>query len=78
MEPIIEHIQIIVKDMTVAVPFYDKLLPLLGFDLRRRVGGTIVSGPKLHPEYGPNDYAVFFKDPDGVKYEIVCNEPDAA
>jgi catechol 2,3-dioxygenase-like lactoylglutathione lyase family enzyme len=36
------------------------------------IGATIVSGPKLHPEYGPNDYAVFFKDPDGIKYEIVC------
>ena len=32
MEPIIDHIQITVKDMTVAEPFSDKLLPLLGFD----------------------------------------------
>jgi hypothetical protein len=32
MEPIIDHIQITVKDMDVAVPFYDKFLPLLGFD----------------------------------------------
>jgi hypothetical protein len=32
MEPIIDHIEITVKDMSVAVPFYDKLLPLLGFD----------------------------------------------
>ena len=27
--------------MDVAVPFYDKLLPLLGFDIRRRVDATI-------------------------------------
>ena len=33
MEPIIDHIQITVKDLAVAAPFYDKLLPLLGFDL---------------------------------------------
>jgi predicted enzyme related to lactoylglutathione lyase len=32
MEPIIEHIQITVKDMDMAVEFYDKLMPLLGFD----------------------------------------------
>jgi catechol 2,3-dioxygenase-like lactoylglutathione lyase family enzyme len=32
MEPIIDHIQITVRDMDVAVPFYDKFLPLLGFD----------------------------------------------
>ena len=30
MEPIIDHIQITVRDMEVAAPFYDKLLPLLG------------------------------------------------
>ncbi len=142
MEPIIDHIQITVRDMTRAVPFYDRLLPLLGFDMQRRVetvvdghlhvcsythdrlnfcisspreafaddavhrrkpgslhhlafkavtraevdrlhrelieiGAAIVSTPRLFPEYGPGYYAVFFKDPDGVKYEIVCHAPDA-
>jgi catechol 2,3-dioxygenase-like lactoylglutathione lyase family enzyme len=140
MEPRIDHIQITVKDMEIAVPFYDKFLPLLGFDVQRKVsatieehdfhvveythprlafaltsprkgfvdetvhrrkpgalhhlafkaesraevdrlhselkeiGATIVSEPRLYPEYGPNYYALFFKDPDGIKYEIVCNE----
>ena len=41
MEPIIDHLQITVKDMSVAVPFYDKLLPLLGFDLKNRVSAVI-------------------------------------
>jgi catechol 2,3-dioxygenase-like lactoylglutathione lyase family enzyme len=139
MEPAIDHIQITVKDMTVAVPFYDKLLPLLGFDLQRRVsavmeehdmqvvqyehprlgfainsprkafagdtinrrkpgalhhlafraasraevdrlhaalkaiGATIVSPPREYPEYTPPGYyALFFKDLEGIKYEIVC------
>jgi len=139
MEPIIDHIEITVKDMTVAVPFYDKLLPLLGFDLQRRsnaiieahekrvvqyehprlgfaitsprsgftnemvhrrkpgalhhlafkassraevdrlhsqlqeIGATIVSPPREYPEYTPPGYyALYFKDPDGIKYEIVC------
>lgn len=142
MEPIIDHIQITVRDMNVAVPFYDRLLPLLGFDVRRRVDATIpehdfhvvdythprlgfaitsprasfaddtvhrrkpgslhhlafraesraevdrlhreiaaigahiVSAPRLFPEYGPDYYAVFFKDPDGIKYEVVFNEPE--
>ena len=142
MEPIVDHIQITVKDMERAVPFYDQLLPLLGFDIRRRVdatieehdfrvidytheklnfaitsprtpfagdevhrrrpgslhhlafrsesraevdrlhrelvgiGAEIVSGPQLHPEYSPHYYAVFFKDPDGIKYEIVCDRPE--
>jgi catechol 2,3-dioxygenase-like lactoylglutathione lyase family enzyme len=140
VEPIIDHIQITVKDMSVAVPFYDKLLPLLGFDLQRkgsglieahelhvveythprlifainsprsafagetinrrkpgalhhlafkapsraevdrlhtelqRIGARIVSPPREYPEYvPPGYYALFFKDPDGIKYEIVCS-----
>ncbi|MCA8976017.1 MAG: VOC family protein [Planctomycetes bacterium] len=140
MEPIIDHIQITVRDMDVAVSFYDRLLPLLGFDLGRRVsatieehefhvveyahprlafaitsprsafaaeavhrrrpgalhhlafraesraevdrlhrelvqiGATIVSPPREYPEYvPPGYYAVFFKDPDGIKYEIVTH-----
>ena len=141
MEPIIDHIEITVKDMSIAVPFYDKLLPLLGFDVQSRVsavieehekhvvqyshprlgfaitsprrsfvgdtinrrkpgalhhlafkaasreevdrlhaelkgiGATIVSPPREYPEYTPPGYyALFFKDLEGVKYEIVCAE----
>jgi catechol 2,3-dioxygenase-like lactoylglutathione lyase family enzyme len=141
VEPIIDHIEITVKDMSVAVPFYDKFLPLLGFDPQRRVsavmeahekhvveyshprlsfaitsprkafagdtinrrkpgalhhlafkassraevdrlhselkaiGATIVSPPREYPEYTPPGYyALFFKDPEGIKYEIVCTE----
>ena len=138
MEPIIDHIEITVKDINVAVAFYDKFLPLLGFDLRKKVratmpqhefevveyshprlafainsprpafagesinrrkpgslhhlafkaesraevdrlyselkviGATIVSAPREYPEYTPPGYyAVFFKDLEGIKYEIV-------
>jgi len=139
MKPVIDHIQITVKDMSVALPFYDKLMPLLGFDLEKRInavvqahefhvveynhpqlafginsprepfaqdtvhrrkpgalhhlafkvesktevdrlavelekiGADIVDGPSLFPQHGPDYYAVFFKDPDGIKYEIVCS-----
>jgi catechol 2,3-dioxygenase-like lactoylglutathione lyase family enzyme len=137
MKPVIDHIQITVKDMSVSVPFYDQLMPLLGFDLEKRInavveahdfhvaeyshpqlafginsprepfkdeqvhrrrpgalhhlafkaeskmevdhlavelariGANIVDGPGLFPQHGPDYYAVFFKDPDGIKYEIV-------
>lgn len=141
MQPIIDHIQITVRDMDVAIPFYDKLLPLLGFDPRKRVettveghlhvcdyshpslgfcissprlafrestihrrkpgslhhlafkadsraevdrlhleliviGADIVAEPRLYPEYGPDYYAVFFKDLEGLKYEIVTVAPE--
>jgi catechol 2,3-dioxygenase-like lactoylglutathione lyase family enzyme len=145
MEPIIDHIQVTVKDMSTAVPFYDKLLPLLGFDLERkssavieehefyvveynhpnlafaitsprkafiddtihrrkpgalhhlafqaksraevdqlhldlrRIGATIVRPPREYPQYTPPGYyALFFKDLEGIKYEIVCHEHSRA
>ena len=142
MEPLIDHIEITVRDIDVAVPFYDRLLPLLGFDLKNRsaafieqhdkrvvsyehprlgiaitsplrafanqainrrkpgslhhlafraqsradvdrlhlelkaIGATIVSPPKEYPEYTPAGYyALYFKDLEGIKYEIVCCDP---
>jgi len=141
MQPIIDHIQITVKDMASAVPFYDRFLPLLGFSLRAKstatiekhdfhvveyshprlsfaitsprtafrndqvhrrkpgslhhlafragscdevdrlhdqlkaLGANIVSPPRYYPEYTPAGYyAVFFKDPHGIKYEIVAHD----
>jgi catechol 2,3-dioxygenase-like lactoylglutathione lyase family enzyme len=141
MEPLIDHIEVTVRDVRTAVSFYDRFLPLLGFDLRNRseavverhqkhvvsyehprlgfaitsplgafageainrrkpgalhhlafrarsradvdrlhvelegIGATIVSPPREYPEYTPAGYyALYFKDPDGIKYEIVCTD----
>ncbi len=135
----IDHIQITVRDMTKAEPFYDRLMPIFGYDLANKIsavieehdlyvveylhpdmdfgicsprqafrddtvhrrkpgalhhlafrakdrvevdrlyreveaiGANIVHAPRIFPEHGPNYYACFFKDPDGIKYEIVHN-----
>lgn len=137
MQPIIDHIDITVEDLKRAEKFYDKLLPLLGFDIstkeytevpeheykiveyhnknmsigfvnrreayqnekvsRRKAGAlhhlafradsreevdllygkikdlpaVIVHPPKYHPEYCSDYYAFFFKDSEGIEYEIV-------
>ena len=137
MNPIIDHIQITVKNLKTAEPFYDKFLPIIGFDIRRKSSGTvtehefdvveyyhpllifainsprevfkddtihrrkpgalhhlafkagsfaevdrmyleikkigadIVSEPKFYPDHGENYYALYFKDLEGIKYEIV-------
>lgn len=141
MDPIIDHIQITVKNIRKAERFYDDLLPLLGFDIQNKVsalvpehdftvveythpllafaitspraayqndeihrrkpgslhhlafkaetrnevdsiyrklieiGAEIVGQPRQYTEYGPNYYAVYFKDLEGIKYEVVCNQP---
>lgn len=140
MQPIIDHIQITVKDLNTAEAFYDKLMPVLGFDLSRKskgkvaahefdvieyshpllimginspreqfkddtihrrkpgalhhlafkassreevdalypqikdTGATIVEPPRFYPQHGASYYALFFKDPQGIKYEIVYEE----
>jgi glyoxylase I family protein len=33
--------------------------------------GVAIDGPRLCPEYGPDYYAVFFSDPDGIRLEIM-------
>ena len=40
----------------------------------KEIGAIIVNKPKLYPEYDPNYYAVFFKDLEEIKYEIVYDE----
>ena len=140
MTPVIDHIQITVRNLNDAEPFYDQLMPILGFDLackskgsvvahafdvveyahpnlifainspreafkdevihRRKpgalhhlafkatsqsevdeayekikhTGAIIVDPPKLYPQHGERYYALFFKDPEGIKYEIVFEE----
>lgn len=140
MKPIIDHIQITVKNFEVAEPFYDKLMPILGFDINRKskgtvkahefdvieyfhplitfainsprevfkeetihrrkpgsmhhlafkaescdevdrlysliknIGANIVKAPQYYPQHGENYYALFFKDLEGIKYEIVHEE----
>jgi catechol 2,3-dioxygenase-like lactoylglutathione lyase family enzyme len=138
MEPVVDHLQITVRDLDRAAAFYDRLMPLLGFDPARRtsavverhdfrvveyghprlcfaitsprsafaeekvhrrrpgalhhlafkagsreevdrlherlvaIGATIVTPPREYPEYTPAGYyALYFKDPEGMKYEIV-------
>lgn len=142
MTPRIDHLQITVKDLDVAEKFYDKLMPILGFDLSKKskgrvpanefdvieyahknltigfnspreqfkndlihrrkpgaihhlafaavskeevdelaekligINANIVDGPRLFPQHGENYYAVFFKDDEGIKYEIVFENRD--
>ena len=39
----------------------------------QKIGAVIVSAPRVYPEYVPAPYyALYFKDLEGIKYEIVC------
>ncbi len=140
MKPVIDHIQITVKDLNIAEAFYDKFLAVLGFDIQRKskgrvakhefdvieyshpllifginspreafkeetihrrkpgalhhlafktesreevdeiylqlkeIGANIVETPKCFPQHGESYYALYLKDTEGIKYEIVYEE----
>ncbi len=142
MNPIIDHLQITVKNLDEAEVFYDALMPILGYDLnlkskgcvpanefdvieyvhpnltvginsprsvfkdeavhRRKPGAlhhvafqaqneeevniayqkllktpaNIVAPPQLYPQHGAYYYALFFKDPGGIKLEIVYEKKE--
>jgi hypothetical protein len=40
-----------------------------------RENGVAATSPRLHPGYNPDYYATFFRDPDGLRLELVCRTP---
>ena len=40
----------------------------------KETGANIVDKPKFYPQHGKSYYALFFKDLEGIKYEIVYEE----
>ena len=56
MEPIIDHIQITVKDMETAVPFYDKLMTIPGFDLQQKGSAVIEDDVTIAAQVGIKDH----------------------
>ena len=41
MQPLIDYIQITVKDLSESEPFYDQLMPILDFDINKKSKGRV-------------------------------------
>ena len=63
MVPVIDHIQITVGDFAVAVAFYDRLMPLLGFDPKKRKSATISTHDFEVVEYSHSSLAFAITSP---------------
>lgn len=46
------------------------------FDAAVASGAEVLHEPRLWPEYHPNYYGAFVRDPDGNNVEAVCHVPD--
>ena len=63
MQPLIDHIQITVKDLDQAEVFYDQFLPLIGFDLKRKVKAHIAEHDFDVIEYAHSNLAFAITSP---------------
>jgi catechol 2,3-dioxygenase-like lactoylglutathione lyase family enzyme len=45
------------------------------FDAAVAVGAEVLHEPRVWPEYHPNYFGVFVRDPDGNNVEAVCHGP---
>ena len=48
------------------------------FDAAVGAGAEVLHEPRLWPEYHPNYYGAFVRDPDGNNVEAVCHAPDTS
>ena len=46
------------------------------FDAAVTTGAEVLHQPRLWPEYHPNYYGAFVRDPDGNNVEAVCHAPE--
>jgi catechol 2,3-dioxygenase-like lactoylglutathione lyase family enzyme len=46
------------------------------FEAAVATGAEVLHEPRLWPEYHPNYYGVFVRDPDGNNVEAVCHGPE--
>ena len=46
------------------------------FDAAVAAGAEVLHEPRVWPEYHPNYYGAFVRDPDGNNVEAVCHAPE--
>jgi catechol 2,3-dioxygenase-like lactoylglutathione lyase family enzyme len=46
------------------------------FDAAKTAGADVLHEPRVWPEYHPNYYGAFVRDPDGNNVEAVCHLPE--
>jgi catechol 2,3-dioxygenase-like lactoylglutathione lyase family enzyme len=85
---VIDHFGINCADFAKASAFYDEVLGVLGYSRQMDFGVAIYNAaidlgaeslhePRLWPEYQPNYFGAFVRDPDGNNVEAVCHSVSA-
>ena len=66
------------REVHIAFTAPDRAAVRAFFDAAVANGATVLHEPRLWPEYHPNYYGGFVRDPDGNNVEAVCHVPASA
>jgi catechol 2,3-dioxygenase-like lactoylglutathione lyase family enzyme len=61
------HLAFAAADRATVVAFHDAAVA---------AGVQVLHAPAVHPEYHPNYFGTFVRDPDGNNVEAVCHQPE--
>ena len=64
------------REVHIAFAAPDRAAVRAFFDAAVRVGAEVLHEPRLWPEYHPNYYGAFVRDPDGNNVEAVSHLPE--
>jgi catechol 2,3-dioxygenase-like lactoylglutathione lyase family enzyme len=64
------------RESHIAFPAPDRAAVRSFFDAAVATGAEVLHQPRLWPEYHPNYYGAFVRDPDGNNVEAVCHAPE--
>ena len=63
------------KEVHVAFQAPDRAAVQAFFDAAVATGADVLHAPRVWPEYHPNYFGAFVRDPDGNNVEAVCHQP---
>jgi len=64
------------RESHVAFAASDRAVVRAFFDAAVTIGAEVLHEPRVWPEYHPNYYGAFVRDPDGNNLEAVCHTPE--
>ena len=64
------------RELHIAFSSPDRATVQAFFDAAKRQGAEVLHEPRVWPEYHPNYYGAFVRDPDGNNVEAVCHRPE--
>ena len=64
------------RESHIAFTAPDRAAVLAFFETAKAAGAEVLHEPRVWPEYHPNYFGAFVRDPDGHNVEAVCHSPE--